>query len=154
MCSFKVLFKECEHRVNDFIDPEYCKVNYSSFDKVVEIISTLGKSALLAKLDISQAFQLIIINPVDFDVLGIMLEGHYYIDKCLPMGCSVSCAIFEKSSTFLHWLVAARSGITTLDHYLDDFFFAGANSTDDCVEFMETFLDISQELGVPLAEET
>jgi uncharacterized membrane protein len=68
--------------VNDFIDLEYCKVNYSSFDKVVEIISTLGKSALLAKLDISQAFQLIIINPVDFDVLGIMLEGHYYIDKC------------------------------------------------------------------------
>jgi hypothetical protein len=47
------------------------------------------------------------------------------------MGCSISCSTFEKISTFLHWLTTKESNSENLDHYLDDFFFAGkANSND------------------------
>ena len=35
--------------------------------------------------------------------------SYYYIDKCLPIGLSKSANLFEKFSTFLHWLVAKES---------------------------------------------
>ena len=81
-----------------------------------------------------------------------MFDGKYYVDKCLPVGCSISCALFEKFSTFLHWVVEKKSGISTLDHYLDDFLFAGAALTNDCQKLMDTFCFVSKELGVPIAE--
>ena len=38
--------------VNHFIDKDLCAVKYTSFDSVIDIISELGKSAKIAKLDI------------------------------------------------------------------------------------------------------
>ena len=68
-----------------------------------------------------------------------MFDGKYYVDKCLPVGCSISCALFEKFSTFLHWVVENKSGLSTLDHYLDDFLFADAALINDCQKMMDTF---------------
>jgi hypothetical protein len=39
----------------------------------------------------------------------------------------------KKIATFLHITVAKRRGLETLDHYLDDFFFAGQDSTNGCL---------------------
>lgn len=138
--------------VNSYIDPELCKVNYSSLDNVLNMVYKLGVGAKLGKIDISSAFRLLVINPADFDLLGIHFDGKFYIDKCLPMGCSISCSLFEKFATFLHWVVQKLSGLDTLDHYLDDFIFAGASSNNHCSVLMNTFLSVSKELGVPLAE--
>jgi hypothetical protein len=49
------------------------------------MISSLGKGAELGKIDIKQAFRLLIVNPTDFDLLGIQFEGKYWVDKNLPM---------------------------------------------------------------------
>ena len=86
--------------VNDFIDPEICSVNYSTFDDAIALIVSKGPGALLAKMDISSAFRLLPVSPQDFCLLGFRHSGAYYIDKCLPMGCSLSCALFEKFSKF------------------------------------------------------
>jgi len=141
-----------ENSVNGYIDSDVCKVKYSSFDSVLSMIYKLGCRAKIGKIDISQAFRLLIVHPSDFDLLGIYFEGYYYIDKCLPMGCAISCSLFEKFSTFIHWLVEQKSGLKTLDHYLDDFIFAGASSSNDCFLLMETFFSVSRELGIPIAE--
>jgi hypothetical protein len=109
--------------VNDHIDETYTKVLYSSFDNVVTMIQKLGKNTLLAKMDIKSAFRLLKVYPGDFDLLGIKVLDKYYIDKCMPMGCSISCSSFEKCSTFLHWAVQYESKSNNLDHYLDDFLF-------------------------------
>jgi hypothetical protein len=66
------------------------------------MISSVGKGTELARVDIRQAFRLLIVNPADFDLLGIQFDNKYYIDKCLPMGCAISCSLFEKFSTCLH----------------------------------------------------
>ena len=94
--------------VNDFIDPDLCTVRYTSFDNVVEMISKLGKKAELGVIDIKSAFRLLRVHPDDFELLGIKIDGEYYIDKCLPIGCSVSCKICNQFSTFLHWLVEKK----------------------------------------------
>lgn len=138
--------------VNDFIDENLCKVKYTSFDSVIDMIANLGQSALIAKVDISQAFRLLPINPTDFDLLGISFESKFYIDKCLPMGCAISCALFEKFSSFIHWVVKNETQLDTLDHYLDDFIFAGGISSNDCYILMTKFLEVAQEMGVPIAE--
>ena len=139
--------------INDFIDPIYCSVRYTSFDRVVEMLSKLGKGAEIGVIDIKSAFRLLRLFPGDFDLLGLKIDGNYYIDKCLPMGCSVSCNIFEKFSTFIHWLVEKKSGLSTLDHYLDDFIFAGEESSNKCKHLMECFMKVSDELGIPIAHE-
>jgi hypothetical protein len=67
------------------------------------------------------------------------IGSNYYIDKCLPMGCSISCSTFDFFSTFIHWLVNQEHCSQNLDHYLDDFFFAGESNTDNCKRLMKTF---------------
>ena len=125
--------------INDFIDPQLCTVHYSTFDEAIHLIQNLGQGALLAKLDISNAFRLLPVRPEDFNLLGFTLEGKFYIDKCLPMGCSISCSLFEKFSTFLHWSLASRAKLPYIIHYLDDFLFVGRQRTNECVYLMEQF---------------
>jgi hypothetical protein len=40
------------------------------------------------------------VNPADFDILGIMFEGKFDIDKCLPMGCAIYFSLFQKFLAF------------------------------------------------------
>ena len=111
--------------INDCISENVCKVHYSSFDEAVKLVSSLGKGAFLGKMDIKSAFRLLPVNPSDYKLLGFSLEGKYYYDKCLPMGCSISCSLFEKFSTFLEWALKHRVGLANVLHYSDDFCLVG-----------------------------
>ena len=118
--------------VNDYIDKEYCTVKYSSIDNAVTMIQNLGKNALLAKCDVQSAFRLLRLSPSDFDLTGFKFENKYYFDKCLPMGASISCLLFESFSTALHWFVQDQSKNNDILHYFDDFLFGGSEGTMDC----------------------
>lgn len=137
--------------VNDFVDPNETSVKYTSFDEVIDMVSSLGKGARLGVQDIKSAFRLLPISPGDFDLLGIYFDGNFYVDKSLPFGCSIACALFEKFSTFLHWLVVSSAGKHSVKHYLDDFIFGGSANSDDCLVLMNTFTELCNELGVPIA---
>lgn len=107
--------------VNDSIDPKLCSVNYTSFDTALSMLAQLGPDALAARLDIKSAFRLLPIHPSDIEILGFKIDNYYFIDKCLPFGCSISCSLFEKFSTFLELLFIFRSRCDNIVHYLDDF---------------------------------
>ena len=139
--------------VNDGIDKDLCSVKYTSFDKVTDMIFGLGREAKLAKRDIKSAFRLLPVHPSDFHLLGMEVVGNIYVDKCLPMGCSISCSLFEKCSSFLHWLVADLVGCITLDHFLDDFIFAGKKDSLECEKLLSVFEATCTEVGIPIAEE-
>jgi hypothetical protein len=81
--------------VNDFIHEKLATVQYSKFDNVISIIQTLGEHAKIGKIDIKSAFRLLPCYPEDFDLLGFKIGDLYYIDKCMSMGCSISCSTFE-----------------------------------------------------------
>ncbi|KAK3103148.1 hypothetical protein FSP39_016826 [Pinctada imbricata] len=139
--------------VNDDIDPKLCSVQYSSFDSAIEMIQKLGTSALLGKKDIASAFRLLPIRPEDFCLLGFQFQGIFFIDKCLPFGCSIACATFEKFSTALHWLIEQHSSLDSIVHYIDDFLFAGPAKSENCKELMATFDIICDRLGVPISQD-
>lgn len=86
--------------VNDFIDTSYTSVQYSSFDRAVVMIKKLGFKAQCSKMDVKSAFRLLPMYQGEFDLLGFKIGNWYFIDKCLPMGCSVSCSHFERFLLF------------------------------------------------------
>lgn len=109
-----------------------------------------GRGLVSARWIFKSSFRLLSNNPRNFNLLGIKIEGKYYIDKCLPIGCSVSCKVFEEFATFLQCVVKQKTCLSTIDHYLDDVIFAG-NDFDTCSKLMEMFKQVAQEFGVPLA---
>ena len=144
--------------INDGIDREACRVTYARFDDAVGLVCQVGKGALMAKADIESAFRLLPIHPSDFQLLGIKVEGQYYVDKALPMGASCSPAFFEHFSTFVEWVVAQEAGTNALCHYMDDFFFVGgpvegAFHIKHCSELVACFEDICGKFGIPLSKD-
>ena len=76
-------------------------MHYASFDAAVALARIAGHGAWLAKTDVKSAFRLLPFAPEDYELLGFRFRGMYYYDRCLPMGCSISCALFEKFSALL-----------------------------------------------------
>ncbi|XP_067323909.1 uncharacterized protein [Anolis sagrei] len=139
--------------VNDAIPDEQCSVSYTSFDAAVRLLRQYGTGAELAKCDIKSAFRLLPVHPADFELLGFQFQGLFYMDRALPMGCSVSCAAFETFSTFLEWAVKTKAGLKGVVHYLDDFLFVGKGGSGDCGALLHAFQQLAYSLGVPLADE-
>ena len=62
------------------------------------IILKVGKGCLIAKSDITSAFRILPIAVDSYQLLGFQWLDNYFFDRCLPMGCSISCTDFEKLS--------------------------------------------------------
>ena len=140
--------------INEHIDPEICSVCYTLFDEVVNSILHLGPHCMLGKMDIKCAFRLLPVHKDDFCLLGFRLDGFYFIDKMLPVGCAISCSLWEKFATFIEWLFKSMHPKYYLHHYLDDFIFLGEKQSSACAETMRSFQNLCSALGVPLAEDT
>ncbi|KAM3932738.1 uncharacterized protein RB166_005767 [Leptodactylus fuscus] len=136
--------------VNDGIAPELCSVVYTSFDAAVYWVRRCGPGALLAKTDVEAAFRLLPVHPESVRLLACFWEGGFYVDRCLPMGCSISCAYFEAFSTFLEHVIREVSGSESVIHYLD-FLCIGPADTDVCAALLATTKWVVGRFGVPLA---
>ncbi|KAM4023529.1 uncharacterized protein ACNLHF_028199 [Anomaloglossus baeobatrachus] len=139
--------------VNDGIPAELCSVVYTSFDEAIRWVKKCGKGALMAKTDIESAFRLLPVHSDCVRLLGCFWEGAYFVDRCLPMGCSISCAFFETFSSFLEWVVRDVSGLSALVHYLDDFLCVGPADSAQCAGILATVEWVADRFGVPLAPE-
>ncbi|MCG7866997.1 MAG: hypothetical protein JAY74_11590 [Candidatus Thiodiazotropha taylori] len=139
--------------VNDFIDPQLCSVQYTSFDEAIHMVQDLGTGCLLGKSDVKSAFRLLPVSIHDFDQLGFKFDGRFYFDKAMPFGCSIACRTWELFATFLEFNVASHSELGRLLHYLDDFLFGGRKGTNQCASIMAVFEQQMNVLGVPIARE-
>ena len=52
-------------------------------------------------------------------LLKIKWADKYYFDRCLPMSCLSSCAIFEAFGTALEWLSLQKLWVSAVLHILD-----------------------------------
>jgi hypothetical protein len=50
----------------------------------------------------------------------VCFNNKFYFDKCLPFGASISCSLFEKISTALHWCTEQKTGNKDILRYLDE----------------------------------
>ena len=91
--------------------------------------------------------------PQGLELLGFYFQGSYYIDRALPMDCSISCTAFESLSSFLEWKLRCSVGCKNTVHCSDDYLFCGESNTGKCKFTLKAFQTMAQELGLPLAEE-
>ena len=138
--------------VNYFIPSEKSTVHYASISDAIAMIKSIGRESYLSKTDIKSAFRIIPIHPDDYHLLGMKWNNSYFFHRCLPMGCSSSCAIFEAFSTSLEWLAKHFLGASGVLHILDDFLFI-VESESKCRSDLSKFLSLCDYLGVPIAHE-
>ncbi|KAJ1178185.1 hypothetical protein NDU88_003432 [Pleurodeles waltl] len=137
--------------VNDYLEKGTCSVCYASFDEAIDLVRAAGKGALMAKADIESTFRLLPVHPSSFHLLGMQWAGQYFYDKSMPMGCAVSCSLFETFACFLEWALIESNPPGSSLHYLDDFLFIGRAGSGNCRATLNAFEHLSQSLGVPLA---
>lgn len=142
--------------VNNLIDKEFSQVLYDSIDTVVQKVKQCGHACLLAKTDIADAFRLVPIHPLDRYLLGFSWidnnKKQYFIDACLPMGLSMSCQLFTRFSNALQWILETRY-CAIMSHIIDDFLFIGHKDTSLCLNSLQAFIKLAQDVGIPIKHE-
>ena len=63
------------YSVNDGISRELSSLSYVKVDDVVARVLQLGRGAMLAKMDIKQAYQNVPVHPADRRLLGMQWKG-------------------------------------------------------------------------------
>ena len=138
--------------VNSGIPKESCSVSYEDYDYLVSLLTSVGQGCFIAKADIKAAFRIIPVHPSDYHLLGFTFEGHYYYyDKWLPMGCSISCKVFEQFSCALQWILQSIFHVKTMSHILDDFIFI-SSSKSLCNLYLQHFFSLADSLSIPVKQ--
>ena len=81
--------------VNDGIDSNLCSLKYATVDQAAELMLRLGRGALMAKVDIDQAYRRIPVHPDDRWLLGMRFEGATYMDTVLPFRLRSAPKVFN-----------------------------------------------------------
>ena len=136
--------------INDHISPEDYSLHYSSVDDAVQLLTALGRGALMAKVDLKSAFRMIPVRHQDWELLGIHWRDNFYVDTCLPFGCRSSPYLFNQFAEAIQWILA-HNYQANLIHYLDDFFLVGPPSSAKCAQSVEDMLRLCSTLGIPVA---
>ena len=170
-------FDENMKSVNHYTAKEKCSVKYKDLDYAVraslELLKVIGDEVIkgqghpilwYGKSDIKSAFRLVPLKRGNFWIL-VMMAYHpetkrqfYFVDKCLPFGHSISCAIFQRFSDALAHLarfkISVKMGIPVapITNYLDDFLFAALLKLA-CDSALKVFLQLCEDLGVPISME-
>ena len=82
-------------------------------------------------------------------------EKFYFIDKCLPFGASISCALFQAFSDSLKHIaefLISRNKQKTITNYLDDFLFI-ALLKQHCDWMLKKFIKLCQLINCPISGE-
>ena len=105
----------------------------------------------MAKEDFKSAFHNVPMRYQDLNLLGIKVQGQFFIDCTLLFGASVSCVIFKDISTIIHWIAEKRARQKFI-HYLDDFFTVNMYASV-CSQTMNVLKQVCKEIQMPIASE-
>ena len=135
--------------VNDGIAKELCSFQYTSVDVIAGHILRMGRGTLMAKMDIMHAYRNVPVHPEDRLLLGMMWDGKVYVDKTLPFGLRSAPLIFTAVADALMWMMQQK-GVTTVDHYLDDFITLGKPNSAECLANFRIMLETCRVAGFPV----
>ena len=120
--------------VNSETPQHLCSVSYPSFDKAIqicldEIRHNSSSTIFIGKSDMRSAFRNLGLNLKCFRFLILKAKNpkdnkvYYFVDKCLPFGASIICALFQEFSNAIAHIIRTKTG-KDLVNYLDDYLFA------------------------------
>ena len=139
-----------EFSINANIPQHKKSVKYASVLDAIRLITTCSRGCFTAKTDIADAYRIIPLHPSEYPKMGFKFEDKFFYDKNLPQGCASSCRIFETFATALQAIFEHEVIGGKCIHMIDDFFFIADNKVL-CLQHRDKFLNICQQLGVPIA---
>ena len=143
--------------VNSGIPHKYCTVKYPGFEEAVKLCLAMGKDCNMAKSDMSMAFRHVPLSQAQWSLTVLKAKHpksgitYWFVDKCLPFGSSISCAIFQDFSNSVAYLVTYQTKKPNIN-YLDDFMFAALMKAA-CDGQVHIFLEICQDINFPVSLE-
>ena len=159
-----------QQSINHHIPDDICSVKYNDLDYAVRnslrMLKQQGfelRELFYSKTDCSSAFRVLPVKVCQRCLLVLKMRHPetgklwYFVDKCLPFGASISCALYQSFSNALKHIMEWKIVLTlrvelALTNYLDDFLFV-ALTIALCNGMMQIFLDICKTLGVLVSEE-
>ena len=93
-------------------------LTFPTVDDITKQLKSIGRGALIYKVDISRAFRHVKIDPGDFDLLGLEWQG-VYVDTCVPFGTRHGSQIFQRLSDAVRYIMRQK-GFLMVD-YIDDY---------------------------------
>ena len=103
----------------------------------------------MAKLDLKDAYRVVLVHPQDRPLLGMQWRDGIFIDTALPFGLRSAPKVFSAIADGLMWMVHSQGFEHSL-HYLDDFLLLGSLT---CAEALHSTLQLCNRLGLQVAEE-
>ena len=141
--------------VNENTPDSLTKVSYPDLDHAVQLCLAEGQGCHLGKSDFTSAFRHLPIAKKFWCYL-VMKAQHpltnqwfYFVDKCLPFGASISCALFQAFSDAIAFILKKKSGKDNVN-YLDDFLFA-AFFKYLCDGQIDLFLTVCKSINFPVS---
>ena len=154
---FYLSYPKMGESVNSGIPKELCRVKYPDFEDAVKLCIREGVNCSVAKSDMSSVFRHVPMKKDQWFLLVMKAthpltnQTYYFVDKCLPFGSSISCAIFQNVSDAIAYIVKYRVKKSNVN-YLDDYLFAAAMKCW-CDHQVQVFLDICESIKFPVALE-
>ena len=143
--------------MNSGIPKSKTSVRYPDFEEAIKLCLQEGVACSIAKSDMSSAFRHVPLKK-DQWFLMVMKATHpitkevwYFVDKCLPFGSSISCAIFQEVSDAIAFIVTCKTNKPNVN-YLDDYLFIAALKRE-CDRQVHFFLEICKSINFPVALE-
>ena len=136
--------------INDSISSQDYTLSYCSVDDAFAIVSSLGRGALMAKIDLRNAFRLIPVRPQDWNLLGIKWCGKFYIDTCLPFGLRSAPFLFNRLADAIHLSLQHNYNMFHVLHYLDGFFTAGSPGSTEYADNLQSMLSLCTTINAPV----
>ena len=156
---FHLSYPRSGKSVNSETPKEICKVKYPDFSDAVRLCIAAGHGhiAYSGKSDFKSAFRNLPMAKSEYMLLIMKAESpidhkvYYFVDKCLPFGASISCAIFQDFSDAVAHIFKKKTGEETVN-YLDDYYFAALLKAL-CDSQIQEFLDICAFINFPVSLE-
>ena len=137
--------------VNEYISDDDATVHYVAFDDIAKKVNDYGRGALLSRLDLAAAYKHVVVRPDDWDLLGCTWthdSGYteFFVDLTLPFGLKSSAKLFTEMADALK-LAMEYSGVSEVDHYLDDYIMIGPRDSDICDRNLNIMINTCRKLG-------
>ena len=88
---------------------------------------------------------MVLVQRLEWELLGIKWNEAYYVDTCLPFGLRSTPYHFNQFAEAMQWILQHNYGLI---HYLDDYLIVGTHDSHSCGEHLQCFLWVCNPLGI------
>ena len=133
---------------DEYLSEPY-KLRLPGIDRLVEFINRKGPGCLVFKTDLRRAYRQIPVDPHDYHLLGMTVDGFMYFHTAMPFGLRSATLACQRTTKAVVYMLN-KQGVL-VDVYIDDFY--GADSADHAHASYARMIKLINDLGLQTSPE-